>query len=116
MVVSVPVLLVGKTAVVEAISEVLAERSVPHAAVDLDARIWHWPVTSRWHDDLLFAPRDPRRRILGARERALRALQAWMLQEIDSADEVGQVLQRVVEVVPLERRELEVLAHVGRDR
>ena len=31
-------------------------------------------------------------------------------------DEVGQVLQRVVEVVRRERRELEVLAHLGRDR
>ncbi len=31
-------------------------------------------------------------------------------------DEVGQVLQRVVEVVLPERRELEVLAHLGRDR
>jgi quinol monooxygenase YgiN len=31
-------------------------------------------------------------------------------------DEVGQVLQRVVEVVLPERRELEVLAHMGRDR
>ncbi|MCU1427409.1 MAG: hypothetical protein JWL83_1409 [Actinomycetia bacterium] len=31
-------------------------------------------------------------------------------------DEVGQMLQRVVEVVLLERRELEVLTHVGRDR
>ncbi len=31
-------------------------------------------------------------------------------------DEVGQVLQRVVEVVLPERREWEVLAHMGRDR
>src|SRR5438552_15557556 len=31
-------------------------------------------------------------------------------------DEVGQVLQRVVEVVLPERRELEVLAHLRRDR
>ena len=31
-------------------------------------------------------------------------------------DEVRQVLQRVLEVVGVERRELEVLAHVGRDR
>ena len=31
-------------------------------------------------------------------------------------DEVGQVLQRLVEVVQLERRELYVLADVGRDR
>jgi hypothetical protein len=31
-------------------------------------------------------------------------------------DEVGQVLQRVVEVVRPERRELEILAHLGRDR
>ncbi len=31
-------------------------------------------------------------------------------------DEVGQVLQRVVEVVLPERWELEVLAHLGRDR
>jgi hypothetical protein len=30
-------------------------------------------------------------------------------------DEVGQVLQRVVEVARLERRELEVLAHLRRD-
>ena len=33
-----------------------------------------------------------------------------------SGDEVGQVLQRAVEVVRFERRELDVLAHVGRDR
>ena len=31
-------------------------------------------------------------------------------------DQVGQVLQGVVEVVPLERREREVLSHWGRDR
>ncbi len=31
-------------------------------------------------------------------------------------DEVGQVLKRVVEVVVPERREPEMLAHLGRDR
>jgi len=57
---TVPVLLVtgtvgaGKTAVTEAMSELLSDAEVPHAALDLDAVIWQYPVTSRWNDDLLF--------------------------------------------------------------
>src|SRR5438105_232748 len=47
---------------------------------------------------------------------------AWALKctllasDAHLGDEAGQVLQRVVKVVLPERRELEVLAHLGRDR
>ena len=57
---SVPVLLItgtvgaGKTTIAEAINHELYRRDVPHAALDLDALIWHWPQTSQWHRDLMF--------------------------------------------------------------
>ncbi|HEX4906776.1 MAG TPA: adenylyl-sulfate kinase [Acidimicrobiales bacterium] len=57
---TVPVLLLtgtvgaGKTTIAEAINGELYRRDIAHAALDLDALIWHWPQTSRWHQDLLF--------------------------------------------------------------
>lgn len=40
----------------------------------------------------------------------------WQSGRSVAGGDAGEVLQRVVEVVILERRELEVLAHMGRDR
>lgn len=44
----------GKTTVAVEMSDVLAEREVPHAAVDLDSLTFMWPWTSKWHSDLMF--------------------------------------------------------------
>ena len=46
----------------------------------------------------------------------LRTLGPYQRSWCGVEDQVGQVLQGVVEVVPLERREREVLSHWGRDR
>lgn len=45
---------VGKTTIADEINSVLWERDVPHAALDLDAVIWHVPITSKLHNDLMF--------------------------------------------------------------
>ncbi len=45
----------GKTTITTEISDILTDREVPHAAVDLDALVWQWPPTSKWNNDLLFA-------------------------------------------------------------
>ncbi len=56
----VPVLLItgsvgsGKSTVALEINDVLAERKLPNAALDLDALVWQWPPTSKWNDDLMF--------------------------------------------------------------
>lgn len=44
----------GKSTIGGEISDVLAERQVPNAFVDLDALIWQWPPSSKWNNDLLF--------------------------------------------------------------
>jgi hypothetical protein len=57
---SVPVLLltgtVGawKTTVAWEINDVLAEREVGNAAVDLDGLVAQWPPSSKWNNDLMF--------------------------------------------------------------
>jgi len=45
---------VGKSTIGGEIADVLAEREVPNAFVDLDALVWQWPSTSKWNNDLLF--------------------------------------------------------------
>ena len=56
----VPVLLLngtvgaGKTTIAYEINDVLAEREVPNAAIDLDALTAQWPPSSRWNADLMF--------------------------------------------------------------
>ena len=56
----VPVLLItgtvgaGKTTVAFEISDVLRQREVPNAAIDLDGLTVMWPWTSKWHADLMF--------------------------------------------------------------
>lgn len=57
---TVPVLLLtgtvgaGKTTVAWEINDVLAEREVGNAAIDLDALVAQWPPSSKWNNDLLF--------------------------------------------------------------
>jgi hypothetical protein len=57
---SVPVLLIsgtvgsGKSTIAAEINDLLAERNIPNAAVDLDALVWQWPSTSPWNNDLMF--------------------------------------------------------------
>ena len=57
---TVPVLLLngtvgsGKTTLAMEINDVLAERAVPNAAIDLDALTMQWPPSSRWNADLMF--------------------------------------------------------------
>lgn len=45
---------VGKSTVAAEINDLLAERKVPNAAVDLDALTWQWPPSSRWNSELMF--------------------------------------------------------------
>lgn len=45
---------VGKTTVTAAINDVLAERAIPNAALDLDALVWQWPPDSPWNEQLMF--------------------------------------------------------------
>jgi adenylylsulfate kinase len=58
--VSIPVLLIsgtvgsGKSTITAEINDLLAEREIPNAAVDLDALVWQWPSTSPWNSDLMF--------------------------------------------------------------
>lgn len=44
----------GKTAVAAAMNDLLAEREIPNAALDLDALIWQWPPDSPWNSVLMF--------------------------------------------------------------
>jgi hypothetical protein len=44
----------GKTTIAAECNDVLAERKIPNAAVDLDALAWQYPPTSKWNKDLLF--------------------------------------------------------------
>lgn len=46
---------VGKSTVAAEINDVLAERQIPNAALDLDALIRQYPSTSPWNTDLMFA-------------------------------------------------------------
>jgi hypothetical protein len=43
---------VGKSAVGAEMSEILADREVPHAFVDLDALTYSWPPQGRYNEDL----------------------------------------------------------------
>ena len=58
--VPVPVLLLngtvgaGKSTIGGECSDILAEREVPNAFVDLDGLIWQYPPTSKWNNDLMF--------------------------------------------------------------
>lgn len=45
---------VGKTTIGDEIAEVMLERELPNAFVDLDGLIRQWPSTSRWNNDLMF--------------------------------------------------------------
>jgi hypothetical protein len=45
---------VGKSTVAAEISDVLTALEVPNAAVDLDALVWQWLLTSEWNSDLMF--------------------------------------------------------------
>ena len=57
---AVPVLLLtgtvgsGKTTLAYEIGDLLAERQVGHAVVDLDGLTAQWPPSSRWNTDLMF--------------------------------------------------------------
>lgn len=44
----------GKSTITAEINDLLAEREIPNAAVDLDALVWQWPSTSPWNSDLMF--------------------------------------------------------------
>lgn len=44
----------GKTTIAYEINDVLAERRIPNAAVDLDGLTAQWPPSSKWNADLLF--------------------------------------------------------------
>jgi predicted ABC-type ATPase len=44
----------GKSTIAAEVNELLAERRVPNAAVDLDALTWQWPPSSAWNNDLMF--------------------------------------------------------------
>jgi predicted kinase len=56
----VPVLLLtgtvgsGKTTLAYEVNDLLSERAVPNAAIDLDALTAQWPPSSRWNADLMF--------------------------------------------------------------
>ncbi len=45
---------VGKTTVAYEIGELLSERAMGNAVVDLDALAAQWPASSRWNADLMF--------------------------------------------------------------
>lgn len=57
---NVPVLIVsgtigaGKSAVAAEMSEILCDRQVPHAYVDLDSLTWSWPQVGQFNDVLAF--------------------------------------------------------------
>jgi adenylylsulfate kinase len=44
----------GKSTVAAEINDLLPEREIPNAAVDLDALVWQWPSSSPWNNDLCF--------------------------------------------------------------
>ncbi|MFT3851970.1 MAG: hypothetical protein QM733_04425 [Ilumatobacteraceae bacterium] len=44
----------GKTTVAAEINDLLAERQIRNAAIDLDALAWQWPPDSRWNEALTF--------------------------------------------------------------
>src|SRR5438067_1351318 len=44
----------GKATIAAEIDDTLTGFGIPHAAVNLDALTWQWPVTSAWNDDLMF--------------------------------------------------------------
>ncbi|MFT3855510.1 MAG: hypothetical protein QM733_22690 [Ilumatobacteraceae bacterium] len=44
---------VGKSTIAAAINDVLAERRIPNAAVDLDSLVWQWPPDSPWNHRLM---------------------------------------------------------------
>ena len=60
MTVPVPVLLLtgtvgsGKTTLAYEINDLLSERAVPNAAIDLDGLTAQWPPSSKWNADLMF--------------------------------------------------------------
>ena len=60
MTVSVPVLLLtgtvgsGKTTLAYEVNDLLSERAVPNAAIDLDGLTAQWPPSSKWNADLMF--------------------------------------------------------------
>jgi adenylylsulfate kinase len=60
MTVPVPVLLLtgtvgsGKTTLAYEVNDLLSEREVPNAIIDLDALTAQWPPSSRWNADLMF--------------------------------------------------------------
>lgn len=45
----------GKTTVATEVADVLSEREVPNAALDLDTLTMQWPPSSRWNADLMFS-------------------------------------------------------------
>jgi hypothetical protein len=44
----------GKSTIAAEINDLLVEREIPNAAVDLDVLVWQWPSTSPWNSDLCF--------------------------------------------------------------
>lgn len=44
----------GKTTLAYEVNDLLSERQVPNATVDLDALTAQWPASSKWNADLMF--------------------------------------------------------------
>src|SRR5205085_7849601 len=88
---------------------------LPHAAIPRTADMNNTIKPSRAGGSVRQTPRLMRRDATQRRARSRRGNRPVLVRGVPG-DEVGQMLQRVVEVVHPERRELEVLAHLGWDR